>query len=98
MPERKGFDISKLGPEDRQRLAEVKAQLRERLSPEDRERLAELIARFKERWRELGFDRTMTTKELLMKYPKIAAVRSDPADPVKEQPGVRDAKGHGVST
>ncbi len=92
MPERTGFDMSKLSPEDRQRLAELK----ERLRPDDRERLAELTARFKERWRELGFDRTMTTRELLLKFPGIAAVRSGPAGPVDEQPPVRKAKGQEV--
>jgi hypothetical protein len=46
---------------------------RARLSPEDRKRLVELIARFKEKWRESGLDRTMTTRELLTRYPGIAA-------------------------
>jgi hypothetical protein len=98
MPEGSRFDISKLSPEDGQGLAELKSQLSERLSPEDRKRLAELIARFKERWRELGFDRTMTTRELLMKYPEIAAVRPGRVDRAGEQPPVSDAMGHGMSS
>ena len=74
MPKSSGFDRAKLGPEDR-------------------ERLAQLIAQFKEKWRESGLDRTMTTRELLMRYPSITAGSVDPGSGVEERPVIDEADG-----